>query len=358
MKKLNYVVTISLKNASRLNFTAQAPYYGAGGIDHVSFAPNTITIEGERGCRYTETDIFCNVQNSLYNQMLKCLQIHYCFEGSRAGITRIAIIVESEVVAIREYTDAFQPCPAFDAPIPFEEVALRQLLLEDNDSYALRIIISHWLSQGETTICQRRMESVWRTFEHICDHLRHAAPGKRSNIAEGLDLMVQELTNHPATYPHAAALISGETKTSLRQFRWHDMIENNYPETLHAGSSLLYNYQKYKFRLCDPYVDERVCALMKDLLPYRRRELQNYGLYHVIEADLNNKIALHQTKDIDVVALLCHYAYYLRNRLFHGQTLIRGSIFEPVKSDEMRIEMLSTMLSILTVELINNYRVL
>lgn len=342
-------------NPSRLNFSAQVPYFGSGAqTDRVTFCSVAITIEADRNRAYTEHDVFTNVQNTLYNQMLKCLQIHFCAEGAHAGISRIVVTAEGVDIS-RDFTSVFQPYPAFDAPIAFDEAALRQLLLEDDDSFALRTIISHWFTQGQTTDRQRRLECIWRTFEQICDHMRHAVPGKRSNVAEGLDRMVQELTSHPALYTHAAAVVSGETKDTLRQLRWHDMIENNYPETQPSGPRLLVNYQKYKARLCDPYVDERVCTLMKDILPYRRRELQNYGLYTAVETCLNNNIALHQTKDIDVVALLCHYVYYLRNRLFHGQTLVRGSIFDPNKTDEMRIDMLTAMLSVLTVELINNY---
>ncbi len=356
---MKYKVIISLKSTQRLNFTEHVPYYGSGlKTDRITFALRDITIEGERSTRYDEASIFSNVQNTLYNQMLKCLQIYYCFEGSNAGITCVTVFADGAVICSRVFTDALQPYTAFDAPIPFREETLCQLFQEDDDSFELRMIISHWLSQGEAMGLQHRMESVWRTFEKLCNHLRHAAPGKRNNVAEGLDLMVHELTTRPMAYAHAAALVSRETKTSLRQLRWHDMIENNYPETQHGRQSLLNNYQKYKFRLCDPYIDERVCCLMKDILPYRRRELQKYGLYFTIEKELNKKIALHQTNDIDVVALLCYYAYYLRNRLFHGQTLVRGSIFDPVKPDELRIGLLSEMLSILTVEIINNYHAL
>lgn len=342
-------------NPSRLNFTAQAPYYGSGvETDRITFSSADISIEADRYRIYTEHDVFMNVQNTIYNQMLKCLQIHFCAEGANAGIIRITVTANGVDIS-RDFTTSFQPYSAFDAPIAFDEAALRLLLLEDDNSFALRTIISHWLTQGQAFDRQRRLECIWRTFEQICNHMRHAAPGKRSNVAEGLDLMVMELTSHPNLYTHASAVVGGETKDTLRQLRWHDMIKNNYPETPSGGSSLLYNYQKYQARLCDPYVDERVCALMKDILPYRRRELQNYGLYTAIETDLNNKIAMHQTRDIDVVALLCHYVYYLRNRLFHGQTLVRGSIFDPNKTDEMRIDMLTAMLSVLTVELINNY---
>lgn len=352
-----YTITISLINRSSLRFVRQSPYFNSGAkTDSISFNSNVIVIVAERNRRYDETDIFMNVQNSLYNQILKCLQIHYCNEGHQAGISQISIVADGVNIS-RLFTDAFQPFPSFDAPIKFKESALMKLLQEDSDSFALRMIVSHWFTQGLTTDRQRRLECIWRTFEQLCNHLRHVPSGSKSNISEGLDLMVNELVSNPASYPASAAFVSGESRESLRLLRWHDMIENNYMETPPGGNKSS-NYQRFKTRLCDPYIDERVCTLMKDILPYRRRELQRYGLYYTIETELNNKITLHQKKDIDIVALLCYYAYYLRNRLFHGQTLVRCSIFDPNKTDDMRIDLLYGMLSILTVELINNYQAL
>lgn len=356
---MKYKVTISLKNKSGLNFTEQAPYFNSNGAaDTVSFTPDSIEIVAERKKLFNEEDIFYNVQNSLYNQMLKCLQIHYCFEGSKAGITSIKIegLGASEFTTItRLFDDSFQPYASIDAPIPFREVSLKQLLLEDDDSYALRIIISHWLSQGTASGRQRRLECVWRTFEQLCDHTRHASPQQRSNIAQGLDLMVAHLISNPGSYLHSADTVKSETTDSLRKLRWHDMIANNHSRP--SGNSKK-TYENYKRRLIDPYTDQRVCTLMQEVLVYRRRELQNYGLYTDICNDLTAKLANPVTNDIDVVAILCYYAYYLRNRLFHGQTLVRVSIFDANQSDEMYIDKITMMLSTLTVELINNYQAL
>lgn len=355
MKKMNYTIVISLREESMLRFTARMPYYrSTGQTDCVTFGGLEITIVAERNRVYDEQAIFMNVQNSLYNQMLKCLMIHYCYEGANAGITQITVHVEG--LAVQDYVrtfDGFQPFAVVAPSVPFNVVTLQQLLLEDNASFKLRMIIAHWLTQGYASDRQRKLECVWRTFEQLCEHVRHAAPRARSNVTAGIDKMVKELTNNPARYPQSAAVVSGETQASLRSLRWHDMIENNYPETLHGGCATTYDH--YRKRMTVPYTDERVCLLMKDVLPYRKRELQYYSLYSRIETDLNAKIALHQTKDIDVVALLCYYAYYLRNRLFHGQTLVRGSVFDSQRGDEMRIEFLTKMLNTLTVELINNY---
>ena len=355
MKKMKYTIVISLREESGLRFTARMPYYGSGvQTDGVTFDRREIMIVGERNRAYDEQAIFMNVQNSLYNQMLKCLMIHYCYEGAKAGITQISVTVENQTM-VRMF-DSFQPFAVVEAPVAFEATALQQLLLEDDVSFKLRMIIAHWLTQGYATDRQRRLECAWRTFEQLCAHVRHAAPSARSNVIAGIDRMVKELTTNPAKYPRTAAVVSGETQASLRALRWHDMIENNYPETAKGGNATTYdNYYK---RMTAPYTDERVCLLMKDVLPYRKRELQSYGQYNRIESNLNTKIALHQTRDIDVAALLCHYTYYLRNRLFHGQTLVRGSIFDEHRGDEMNIEFLTKMLNTLTVELINNYQTL
>ena len=356
MKKMKYTIVISLREESGLRFAARMPYYRSGRQrDEVMFDGHEITIVAERNRTFDEQAIFMNVQNSLYNQMLKCLMIHYCYEGSNAGITKIT--VHGEGLADQDYErmfDGFQPFVVVEAPVAFDAAAMQQLLQEDDESFKLRMIVAHWLTQGYAGDRQRRLECAWRTFEQLCEHVRHVAPGARSNVIAGIEMMVNELTTNPAKYPQAAAVVHGETLESLRSLRWHDMIENNYPEIANGGSATIYEH--YRKRMTAPYSDERVCQLMKAVLPYRKRELQNYGRYTHIENDLNSKIARHQTNDIDVVALLCHYAYYLRNRLFHGQTLVRGSIFDAHRDDEMRIEFLTKMLNTLTVELINNYR--
>ena len=352
---MKYKITIHLINKSDLVFTMQAPYFNSvGKTDYVEFGTQTITIECERPKSYQENDVFMNVQNSLYNQILKCLQIHFCNQGGNAGISQIQVESKKSngynLLFARVFDNNFQPYPAFNAPIPFKADVLKQLLQEDDDSYSLRTIISHWLSQGQTTDNQRKLECIWRTFEQICNHMRHVSMRKRSNIAEGLDKLIKELTTNPNAYTHAASVVSKETQNTIRELRWREMIENNYPKGTNQT-----NYEKYKKRLIDPYIDERVCTLMKEVLAYRHIELQNYGLYVPIEKDLNNKIAKHIKNDIDIVAILCYYAYYLRNRLFHGQTLVRSSIFDKNKNEEMGVDKLSYLLSVLTVELINNY---
>lgn len=356
---MKYKIIISYNHESSLIFTEHAPYFNSlGKTDVVCFSNKGITIEAERKRKFTEDEIFMNVQNSLYNQMLKCLQIHFCYEGNKAGISEINIVEKGKYRDIplfkRIFANTKQPFPIFSAPIPFDGTSLKMLLKEDDSSFVLRIIVLHWLSQGHYEDRLRRLECIWRTFEHLCNYILHDTPGKRSNIAKGLDRIVQELVANSRKYSQTCAIVNSETQESLRELRWREMIENNYPKTT-GNSNYSNNYQNYLNRLITPYVDERVISLMKDVLVYRKGELNRYGFYTIAIADLNAKISMHTQKDIDVVAILCYYTYYLRNRLFHGQSLVRGSIFDAHRADNMRIDFISQMLSVLTVELINNY---
>lgn len=358
---MNYKITISLLNESNLVLTKDVPYYGSqGNKDIIQFDKHSITIMADRNRRYNENSIFLNVQNSLYNQVLKSLIIHYCFNGNKAGISEIKVEIKEKksyaILCNRTFDDNTQPFPSFDSPIPFKIESLKVVLDEDDSSFVLRIVLLHWLGQGKTTDRLHKLESIWRTFERLCDYMRHSSLGDRSNISQGLDLMINELTNNPISYNSSASYVNAETISSLRKYRWREMIENNFPKTIVKPDKVLSTYNTYKKRLIDPFVDERVCSLMKELLAYRNTELHSCGLFNSIDVKLNANISSHFKKDIDIVALLCYYAYYLRNRLFHGQSLIRESIFDLNHSDDMQIERITTLLSILIIEIVNNFK--
>lgn len=361
---MKYQIEIELLRECGAEFVAAMAYHHSGAKrDVVRFERGRIVIEAERKHRCTEEDVFMNLQHSLYNQLVKVLLVHYCQAGSRAGIRRITVSEVKGTGPVALFGRAFsagnernypQPFCAFDGPVGFDVEALKGVLGEDDDSYRLRIVLLHWLSQGMYVgDRQRTLESVWRTFERLCEYHLHEALDKRFIVATGLSAMISEVMSHSLCYPRTCAAVAGETVESLRKLRWQEMIENNYPKTK-PGSNMLKNYREYEANLITPFVDERVVALMQEVLVYRRSELQRYGLYNNVEAALRGKVALRQRRDVDVVAVLCQYIYFLRNRLFHGQLTMRVSIFDDLNSDNMRLDFLNNMLETLCQELINN----
>lgn len=359
---MKYQIEIRLRNACGAEFVGQVPYYNSGARrDTVRFEKGRIVIEAERKHRIMEADVFMNLQHSLYNQLVKVLLLHYCQAGSQAGVTAVSVSEVKGTRTVQLFSRTFgadkQPFCAFDAPIPFDLEALKGMLEEDDNAYRLRIVVMHWLNHGKYAgDRQRRLESLWRTFERLCEYHLHEPLDRRFKVSDGLTAMITELMTHSACYPHVAPVVAPETTDTLRVLRWQEMIRNNYPES--ATRSRLPRYREYKASLIDPFFDERAVQLMLDVLVYRGGELQRYGLYNTIDTDLRAKLAMHQQRDMDVVALLIHYIYFLRNRLFHGQLLLRVSVFDDANVDNMRLDFLNNLLATLNVELINNRRAL
>lgn len=96
---MKYTITIRLINHSILNRKDTISYYMSGSkVDTVEFSNSYIKIVANRNKKYSENDIFFNVQNSLYNQMYKCLLFHYAMNGSNSQIEKISIDVYSALI--------------------------------------------------------------------------------------------------------------------------------------------------------------------------------------------------------------------------------------------------------------------
>ena len=99
------------------------------------------------------------------------------------------------------------------------------------------------------------------------------------------------------------------------------------------------------------YSDERIMNLFRDVLVYRKEYLQNAGLYDEVNTHINqNPIK----NDVELVTLLSiKYAYFVRNKMFHGE--IPDSTFK-IHTDfvDNEIDILNKILSTLIYEIINS----
>ena len=353
---MKYIITIGLNNTSIVNQTFNAPYYHSNGkTDKIEFNGSEIIIDGERGKKMSGNDILFNVQNSFYNQLLKTLLFHYCINGSRAEIRSISIKLiqnhdETELIS-QQFSRDQQPFRICNPPIPLVPNSLSLLFGEADINFRLRIIVTHLLQAISESDVIKKLEGVWRAFERIAVYLLKQPLTTRPNISNALLKMKEELITNSSRYSQTAQLVNGMSVADLRQFRWHDMVENNFQPAASQNK-----YREYKQKLSDSFVDYRVAQVNLDLLHYRATELQSFGLYNQIVNDCNSNVTNHITKDVDIVAFLCcNYVYFLRNKLFHGEAVVRRSIFDFSNSDDLRLNDLIRIMTTLTVELINNF---
>lgn len=362
LDSMKYIIDISLAADSKIVKTIGSPYYMSNGkCDTVTFSARSITIEAERGRAYTEADIFNNVQNSLYNQMLKTLLYHYSVNGANAAITRIMVTITAQgkqsTLATREFTAAEQPLPVAAPQILLDPTSLELLMDETDDAYNLRLTMVHWLSAMAESDKKNRLECLWRAFERICIYRRHRSRNELPYVSKALHEMEAEIKGGNMVCPQAMALASRMTYDDLRKLMWHDLImgtyKNQYDLTIQRERRIF--KEKYVDYFLKYYDDARVVKLLLDTIVYMNAELTAIGEYNNVKTHLQCKLATNVRCDSDVLALMtCRYAYFLRNRLFHGHSLVKCSIFDK-QSDKMGVGVTAQILETLVAELINNF---
>ena len=136
-------------------------------------------------------------------------------------------------------------------------------------------------------------------------------------------------------------------------FRWQQMILNDYDNK--AKNEALVSF-------VERYHDGRVMKLLNEKLQCRRGNLNelepgkttNYN--DRVDAHIRNNTATRN--DIELVTLLIlNYAYYVRNKNFHGE--VADGTFK-VGKDNLTTEMqqLNQLLEVLVFEMISNYQLL
>ena len=156
----------------------------------------------------------------------------------------------------------------------------------------------------------------------------------------------------------AMSLARRMTYDELRKLMWHDLMEGTYKNRydLRKGRERAKFKKKYLDEFVNQFEDVRVATLLYKTLRYMKKELDDIGhQYNIVETDLSNRISANVCRDADVLALMtCHYAYFLRIRLFHGHSLVKCPIFDK-HADKMGVGVTAQILETLVAELINNF---
>lgn len=349
---------IKIKFSKRNSFIGQidnVPYKNSGVYgDSFIFRAKEISIIAERSSIYDGNAILTNTSNSIFQQTLKALLYCYAVNLSSLQLTSIKIsrrtVRKEEEVVTLQYDKKTQPLQGnITTPIIFNEGDLAILLQEDDKAEKFRNILSHWL-KGMTSIDRYyKFERLWRAFEQLSFYSnRTSANNNEINALRNIRSFF--ITNsHYFTY--TGNLLSTMTYDEFRKFQWSKLILNNYPR---GGKRGVYEGYKDYFVLAN--TDFRIINLLDNTLVLRQNELNNYGFI----SDIQNHITFYkqnpQTNNMQLAALLCcKYSYFLRNKMFHGEMVDKTFSFIPNNNDNVLIDKLNELLSIVTSELINSF---
>lgn len=351
---------IKIKFSKRNSFTRRidnVPYKNSGIFgDSFIFKSKEINIVASRSAIYKKDEILNNTSNSIYQQIAKALLYCYAINLSNLQLLSIDIVRKTErkeeSVIFLPYDKNTQPISNdIITPASFKEEDLSPLLQEDDKAEHLRNILSHWLKGMSSTERYYKFERLWRSFEQLSFYCNRVdANNKEFNALRKIRSF---LITNPKYFTNTERLLSTMTYDDLRKFYWRKLILNNYPK---AGKRGVYEGYKDYFVLAN--TDYRIINLLDEFLTIRQNELTNYGFIR----DIKNHITYYkqeqhlQTNNMQLAALLCcKYAYFLRNKIFHGELIDKTFSFIPNNNDDVLIDKLNTLLGIITLELIKSY---
>ena len=333
--------SISNKECAIGNIYAQYSN-GKNNEDSFHFFSKSFTLIASRSKAYADGTILSNNGNSINSQLLKGLLYYYSLATSFPKISKVSIIRKRAKSVDFNHTldcaNIIQPIvPSNNNPFRFNKDVLKEIFNESERGNAYRIILSYWLKGIASSDRYYKFDHFWRAFNRLYSYHTN-----EKNDFEGMKQMRRYIIDNSGLFPLTISITNSYSQSDLRKFRWRSLILNDF-----ATSNKTEAFKNFVLR----HNDERIMSLFRDILPYREDHLKNAGLYTDVESHVNQAPI---RKDEELVTLLSiRYAYFVRNKMFHGE--IPDSTFK-IHNDYIddEIDSLNKILSTLIYEIINS----
>lgn len=342
--KYNYEVRIKFKEKNPLlteKFQLMVDYKkGKGNQDRFIFAQSSIVLKLKRSRKYKS--ILSNPQNSINTQIIKSIIAYYSVSSIYSQIKSIQInYIEGKNKTPLLESVTFQQPLQISIPIQnnlyFKKEIIQEITTESEKGECIRIALSYRLKAQITDDLYVGFENLWRAFNRL-----YVYCGKQSSENTNLCEIRKLIIVHANHFSQTIEITNSYTTQELfHSFRWQKLILNDYPTHKHTHVDFIYRYS-----------DKRIIELFQEKLVCREDNIKSLGKWSDIQNHLNSN--KNTSSDIELVTLLCiKYAYFLRNKFFHGEILNRT--FKLTKDNiDLEFEKLNKLLSMLIFELVNN----
>lgn len=311
-------------------------------LDSFHFLPDSFTLIASRGKSFEDGSILSNSVNSLNSQLLKGLLFYCSLANDYPKITNVSIVRKRAKGKDFEYTESksniVQPLIGSGNKIySLNKEKLEVIFEETEKGNAIRIALSYWLKGMASQDRYYKFDHFWRAFNRLFMY-----QGNQSKEFDCMVKMREFIISNEDLFPNTISITNSYNRDVLRSFRWRNFILNDF-DTVNKTKSF-YSFIKR-------YHDIRIMSLLNEILPYREKYLtqENYIV------DVRKHIASNvDTCDPELITLLAiKYAYYIRNKMFHGE--IPDSTFKVHDNNvDIEIDRLNNVLSSLINELINS----
>ena len=357
---MKHVVTLRVKrgNLSQGTSVSSIYYNTPPKTDHIEFRSSMIRIVCNRSKSLESSTILTNDSNTIFRQIMKIILYYGAVNLQNSFIHRLVISrgKDNRVIADYPYMSNTQPILWHNIAFmhTFNATELANHLFVGPYGDKLANILSHWLVGVSTKDRYKKFESLWRAFEQLCDHHNRVMTNRKE--FDNLREMRTFIEGNSAILQRTSLLLSTKDSVWLRKFQWKQLIYNNYPLTATKRSV----WEGY----CEHFVlrntDSRIISMLDETLVYRKKK---WKAFPDIKSTIDAHIAIYTTNpiinDVQLAAFLCcKFAYFVRNKIFHGEVYEKNFRFYNTVDDDWQLDELNVILETLSYELINNFALL
>ncbi len=348
----HYHVTIDFKGVGPINRIGRK-YSGYTGKhsykDTFVFFARRCSMVLSRTKAFNDGEILSHANNSINTQIIKALLCYYALSSDFPVVDKISIVRKRTGQPDLVYTECdniVQPIGnAASRGLTCSLNVLDALLDESPKGQAIRIAMSYWLKGISSNDVYYRFDHLWRAFNRL--FMYQGNHPKEFNCMVAMRDLILKNAPH---FSRSIAITNAYSKDELHSYRWVRMILNDY-NTKQKTDALVDFVKRYH--------DGRIMELLREKLACRNNYIDDVNrpeLRVAVDSHINSN--LHTKTDAELVTLITiKYAYFVRNKLFHGETT--DGTFK-VLPNNLDIEMarLNTLLEMLVLELMENHQLL
>lgn len=350
-------IHMSRKNALCATFV-NIPFQGAatGQTDEVVYSNQKIKMRAVRTKRFTLADVLKSRTNSLYELILKSLIYLYAYNKTYININSIAFTRTSLIrkrIEKQVYTFSADEKPLegdFVFPYDLPDCVLNKIWEENNAGVNLRIVLTHYLRALSSDDRSYAFECHWRAFEQLC--LFHNRNASDNNDFTALGEMRRFICFNQWYFTDAITYADHISLRRFMTFDWEGYVRNEYPTLAENKKPKKYTetYRNH-FVMCNR--DSRVIEMLNSVLHVRMAELNHHGVLGDITNHINTYTASPVICPEHVLSILCcKYAYYLRNKLFHGEVPEFSFSFSNKTNESKCLDTINLLLLNMNIELL------
>lgn len=347
-RKNSYTIIISFNSKCHATYLSHQslPYpQSKSNYDLATISSDKIVIEADRVSKVQLEGIFKNHSSSLYRQITKCIVYYYCCVRKPFQIESIEVKrnhsspVEEITLRSNDLKQVVSEGTNLDSLSKIDLESLKVVFEESSKGHGYLYGLSYLIKSFESESQHARFENEWKSFNAIYK----AISGKTTDFDSHVFLR-RHMDNHHHCYPLIKSAVSKlkapEVRNKIRLIRF---IHNDFAteEKTQAFSDFVRRNQ-----------DGRLLSIIKDSLGVREAYLKNRRLYKStvdhIERYKDN------INDIHLAATLCiKYAYFVRNKIVHAETIDSGFRLIPLNKESSEVEWVSDLLYLLISDLVN-----